>query len=106
MFILGNILIGVGNVIYMLLWSYQLLIIAAIIIAWVKPAPESDFIRSIVTIVIRLTEPVFRYIRYKLPQTLFSAGIDFTPIIVLIAIYLAESVIARNLIELGIKLKS
>ena len=43
----------------------------------------------------RMTEPVYRPIRERLPS---MGGMDFTPIIVLVAIFALQTLIARNLI--------
>lgn len=67
-------------IVYKLLEIYELILIARIIMSWIKPNPSNP----IVMWINRITDPVLEPVRKMLP--LSGAGIDFSPIIVFILI--------------------
>ena len=81
-------MVNLVNFIGWLLNIYSWVIIAAALISWVSPDPRSP----IVIFLRRVTEPVLAPIRRLLPPWK-TAGLDFSPIIVLIAIQFVERVI-------------
>ena len=104
MFIIGDILVTAANVLHIILGIYQFVVIAAVIISWVRPAPSNDIIRTILIVINRLTEPLFGWVRRKLPKSFLSTGLDFTPLIVLLAVYAVDMFTYRALMNLGIRL--
>lgn len=104
MFILGDILITAANILHIIFTLYQWVIIAAVIISWVRPSPSNDIVRSILIVVKRLTEPLFGWVRSKMPKSFLSTGLDFTPIIVLLAVYAIDMLTYRILMNLGVRL--
>jgi len=80
MFILKYFIIALAEVIDIVLLSYMIIIFARAAISWVNPDPYNQ----IVIFLYRVTEPVLRPIRRKLPMN--NAGIDFSPFIVILAI--------------------
>jgi len=87
MYALGVLLITLANVLDIVLGLYQMIIFAAIILSWIRPNPSNDIIRTILLVVARLTNPVFAWVRARMPQSLNNTGLDFSPIIVLLAIF-------------------
>ena len=75
-------------------WVFSLLIIVRVIMSWVSP----DARNQIVVIVHRITEPVLAPVRNLLPA---MGGIDFSPLLVLIAVQVAEQVLIRVLIGMA-----
>ena len=75
-------------------WVFSLLIIVRVIISWVSP----DARNQIVVVVHRITEPVLAPVRNRLPA---MGGIDFSPLLVLIAVQVAEQVLIRVLIGIA-----
>ena len=71
---------------------YSWVIIASALISWVSPDPRNP----IVTFLRQVTEPVLGPVRRLLPPW-NTGGLDFSPIIVLIAIQFLERVILPNL---------
>ncbi len=71
-----------------LLDIYSYIIIAAALISWVSPDPRNP----IVQFLRQITEPVLGPVRRLLPPWK-TGGLDFSPIIVLIAIQFIERVI-------------
>lgn len=75
-------------------WVFSLLIIVRVIMSWVSP----DARNQIVVVVHRITEPVLAPVRNRLPA---MGGIDFSPLLVLIAVQVAEQVLIRVLIGIA-----
>ncbi|DAB40918.1 MAG TPA: hypothetical protein CFH81_01040 [Sulfurovum sp. UBA12169] len=65
---------------------YIWIVIIAALLSFVRPDPRNP----IVQILSRLTEPVFRWIRDKLPFVVFS-GIDLSPLIVILGLQLIDN---------------
>ena len=67
---------------------YIYVIIAAVIASWLVAFSvinvRNDFVRTVLNALHALTEPVFRLIRRVIPPV---AGFDFSPLIVLIALF-------------------
>ncbi len=80
------------------LWAAKWIIIAQAIMSWLVQFQVLNLRQPLVAKIWdglnRLLEPVYRPIRRLLPAT---GGIDFTPMIVLIAIIVAERMLWSNL---------
>lgn len=99
MFILGNILIGLGNVLDILLSVYMWIVIIGALISWVNPDPYNPIVRFLRG----ATYPLFSWLRRRLPLAI--GGLDLSPIIVIAAIVFLQYALARTLIETGARLK-
>lgn len=70
-----------------ILGLYELVVILAVLASWLIPmgvlSPRNDVVRSILNVLDALTEPVLRRIRRIVPPL---GGIDFSPVILLIAL--------------------
>jgi len=93
MFIVGNLMEAVAHILATVLRLYMWLIIIRALISWVNPDPRN----SIVQLLIRVTEPVLGPIRRRLPTT----GIDFSPMVVILAIYFLQGFLVASLRELA-----
>ena len=99
MFVLGNFIEALASVINIVLQIYMWIIIARAVISWVNPDPYNP----IVQFLHRSTDPVLYKVRGWLP---FSAGgIDFSPIIVILAIIFLQQFIVNSLMRLAWSLK-
>lgn len=105
MFVLGNILLVIAQVFSLVVGFYEWVIIASIIISWIRPNPSNDIVRTLLTTVHRLTEPVYFQIRKRLPQSLLSTGLDFTPMILLIALYAINMLVSGTLVDAAYRFK-
>lgn len=94
MFVIQNILLAVGNVLGALLNLYFWIVIIAAVITWVRPDPYNPIVRALRM----LTEPVFYHVRKWLPFT-YRAGLDFSPVVVLLVIQLVNQIVVRSLIQ-------
>jgi len=94
MFVFGNIITGIAGVLSTLCTIYKWVLIAAVILSWVRPDPYNPIVRTLYA----LTEPVLYRVRKLLPFT-YAAGIDFSPIVVIILLQLFESIIIKSLYQ-------
>lgn len=99
MILFANILGTVAMVLNMLLDIYFWIVIAAAVVTWVRPDPNN----AIVRLLRMLTEPAFYLVRKWLPFT-FTRGLDFSPVIVLLAITLANGIVVKTLSQWAISL--
>jgi YggT family protein len=77
-----------------LLGLYSWVIIAAALISWVSPDPRNP----IVMFLRQVTEPVLAPVRRFLPPWK-TGGLDFSPLIVILAIQFVERVILPGLLR-------
>ncbi|MCX7793265.1 MAG: YggT family protein [Thermodesulfovibrionales bacterium] len=99
MFVLGNLLIAIADILDIVLTIYMWIIIIAALVSWVNPDPYNPLVR----ILYGLTEPVLRPVRRILG---FRLGpVDLSPMIVILGIYFIKKFFIVTLIELGHKLK-
>ena len=99
MFIVANFLVAIAQVLDYLLWAYMWIVIARAIISWVNPDPYNPIVRFLYS----ATEPVLYRIRRVLP--LYAGGIDFSPIIVFVAIIFLQRFLVQSLYDLGQSLR-
>ena len=70
---------------------YKWIVIAAVIVSWLTAFnvinERNNFVRSMLRILITLTEPVFRQIRRVIPPI---SGLDLSPLIVFLVIQALE----------------
>lgn len=89
--ILSTLFTAIANILSIIVNVYTWIIIAAALVSWVKPDPSSP----IVQLLYRLTDPVYSFIRRYI-KTEFN-GIDFAPLIVLLALQLIDQFLIRLL---------
>jgi YggT family protein len=99
MFVGSYLITAIANVVNLVLVAYMWIIIARAVLSWVNPDPYNPIVRFLY----RATEPVLRPIRQRLPT--FQMGLDLSPLIVLLAIYLLRDflvpVLYRIAAEIG-----
>ena len=99
MFVISNLLIAVGKVVDIALTIFMWIVIARAILSWVSPDPYNPIVRFIHNI----TEPVLYQIRRRIP--LSFGGIDFSPILVLLAVIFLQRFVVASLFELAQSLR-
>jgi YggT family protein len=95
MFVISNLLIAFAKVVDLALTIFMWIVIARAILSWVSPDPYNPIVRFIHNI----TEPVLYQIRKRIPLTF--GGIDFSPIIVLLAVIFLQRFAVTSLYELA-----
>ena len=99
MFVIGNLLMGIAQVLDMVLTLYMWVIIIRALISWVNPDPYNP----VVQILQKLTEPVLRPLRNLIP--VYRMGIDITPLIAILIIIFLTTAVVRSLYSLGSSLR-
>ena len=100
MFVLANLFSAIAVILDKVLWIYSMIILAAVIISWVRPDPFNP----IVQILRATTEPLFDWVRRHLPFAMVGM-LDLSPIIVMISIQLLQMVVVRSLFDLAVRLR-
>ncbi len=94
MSIIAAILIPIISAVLWILRIYEWILIAAIFLSWVRPDPYNPIVRFIYS----LTEPILSWVRYRIPLRL--GMIDFSPIIVFVAIEILRNILAQIALRL------
>jgi len=95
MFIFSNFLTATAAVLQYVLWLYMWIMIARAVVSWVNPDPHNPVVRFLYN----ATEPLLYRVRRALP--IFAGGIDFSPLIVLLAIYFLQIFLVQSLHDLA-----
>ena len=96
MIVMSNLLAAVAEVLRWVLNIFMYIVIARAILSWVSPDPYNPIVRFIHNI----TEPVLYQIRRRIPVNF--GGIDFSPIIVFLAIIFLQRFVVQSLYELAL----
>ncbi len=99
MFVLGNLVYALANVVDIALSIYMWIVIVSALISWVNPDPFNPIVRFLHGI----TEPLFNFVRRHLP--LPQMGIDFSPLIVLLAIVFLQQFLVKTLLQIASALR-
>lgn len=95
MFILANLLVALAQILDLLLWVYMWIVVARALVSWVNPDPYNAIVRFLHAV----TEPVLYRIRRALP--IYAGGIDFSPIIVFVAVIFLQRFLVRSLYDIA-----
>ena len=98
MFIAGNLLNALATILDIALTAYMWIIIIRAIVSWVNPDPWNP----IVQFLYRVTDPVLRPIQRMLPR---GWGIDFSPLVAILAIIFIQKFLVASLSELAWRLR-
>src|SRR5438477_4386073 len=101
MFILGNVIRGLGEVLHYFFWVYLWVLVGRAIISWVNADPHN----AIVRVLVQATDPPLRLIRRMLPMSLRYFPIDVAFLVLLALVIFAEYAVAQTLIDIGYRLK-
>ena len=87
---------AVGDLVHYLLGLYTYVIIAAVIVSWLVSFGviniHNQFARAVVGMLRALTEPLFGAVRRVIPP---MGGLDFSPLIVLLAVWFLNDILYR-----------
>jgi YggT family protein len=98
MFIISNFVIAVAKILNVGLTIYMWIIIARAVISWVNPDPYNPIVRFLNNV----TEPVLYRIRRFIPFSF--GGIDFSPLVVLLAIIFLQAFLVQSLYQMAARL--
>ncbi len=94
MFVLGYLLQALASILDIVLFLAKIVIIARAVLSWVSPDPYNPIVRMIN----QMSEPILFPIRKRVP---YFGGIDWSPIIAIIAIIFLETFLVQTLNRLG-----
>ena len=95
MFVANNFILAVAQLIDFLLTAYMWVIIGRAVVSWVSADPYNPIVRFLH----EATEPVLSRIRRLLPLSV--GGMDFSPVIVIMAIMFLQSFLVPTLRHLA-----
>ena len=99
MFILGNFLSATAQILKIVLELYMWIIIIRALLSWVNPDPYNPIVQFLNSI----TEPVLYRVRQLIPMS--GMGIDFSPIIVILAIIFLQAFLVNSIGMLAMELQ-
>ncbi len=99
MFVLGNFIAAVARILDIALTIYMWIIVIRAVLSWVNPDPYNPIVRMLY----RVTEPVMALVRRWIP--LQGLGIDFSPVIILLAIVFLQSFLVPSLMQIAYSLR-
>jgi len=95
MFVVNNFMMAIAQLLDFLLTAYMWIIIGRAVISWVNADPHNPIVRFLYEV----TEPPLSYIRRFLPMSM--GGIDFSPMILIMAIMFLQSFLVPTLKQLA-----
>ncbi|MDR0665458.1 MAG: YggT family protein [Helicobacteraceae bacterium] len=93
MSVLSRLIEAIAVILGQVISIYSIIIIVAALVSWVRPDPYNPIIQ----ILYRLTEPVYNLVR-RFVRTNFQ-GVDFAPLIVILALQFINLFLVRLLID-------
>jgi YggT family protein len=97
--LLRNFTLAVANVLNGLLTLYFWILLAAAVLSWVNPDPNNPIVRFLRAV----TDPVLYRVRRALPFV-YAGGIDFSPLLVMLAIQFVKIFVVQSLYELALRI--
>lgn len=84
---------SVAQLLHTIINVYIWIIIISALMSFIRPDPRNQIVQAIY----RLTEPVYEFVRRKLPFLVIS-GIDLSPIIIILALQFFDTLMMRSLL--------
>jgi YggT family protein len=100
-FVLRQVIVAVATILDNLLWLYLWMVIISALLSWVNPDPRNPIVRFLYSV----TEPVLYQIRRRLPFV-FAGGIDFSPLVLMLAIQFIRMVLVPSLFRLAYEISA
>lgn len=99
MLVLANLLNALAVVLDTVLMLYLWVVIARALISWVNPDPFNPVVQALY----KLTEPALYPIRRMMGG--YSIGVDFSPLILLLAIYFLRIFLVPTLRDIAMQIR-
>jgi YggT family protein len=90
-----NPILAIARLIDLALQAYFWIIIARAVLSWVNPDPFNPIVRFLY----RVTEPVLRPIRQRLPT--YQMGFDLSPLVVILGIQVLDWLVVGYLRQMA-----
>jgi len=95
MYIFGYFFMAIAKILDVILFFFMWVVIIRAVLSWVSPDPYNPIVRFIHN----TTEPILYRIRSYIPVNF--GGIDFSPIIVLLAVIFLRTFVVNILMQFG-----
>ena len=99
MFVASNFVLTIARLLELVINIYIWVIIARALISWVSPDPYNPIVRFLY----RVTEPVLRPVRHRMPS--LAVGLDLSPMVVILALYFIDWFVVTSLRDLALGLR-
>jgi YggT family protein len=99
LFVLGQFTGFVAWMLDSLLSAYFWILLISVLLTYVNPDPRNPIVRFLRG----ATEPVLYQVRRFLPFV-YTSGLDFSPVVVIIAITFAQRVVVGSLYQLALRI--
>jgi YggT family protein len=87
---MNALIFAIGQLIHTVINIYIWVIIIAAFLSFVRPDPYNPIVQTLY----RLTEPVFAWVRRKLPFVILS-GIDLSPIVIILGLQFIDTFVMK-----------
>jgi YggT family protein len=87
-------MIAVASIINILFRIYSFVVLARVILSWVRVSPWHPTWGPVIRFIYQVTDPIMEPVRRLLPP---MGGLDFSPIVVLLGLDLLRSVVVSAL---------
>lgn len=94
MIILANILLGTAQILHGLIFFFNILIFAAVVMSWVSADPRNPLVQF----VRNTTDPLFLRVRRYIPPI---GMLDLSPLVVIFGLMLVDAVIVNSMMDYG-----
>ena len=92
---MSALIFAIVQLIHSIISLYIWVIIISAVLSFVQPDPRNP----IVDILNRLTQPVFVFVRQKMPFVVFS-GIDLSPIVIIFGLQFIDTLLMRSVMAI------
>jgi YggT family protein len=99
MFVASNFVLAITRLLELVINAYIWIIIARAIISWVNPDPYNPIVRFLY----RVTEPVLRPVRHRMPT--LAMGLDLSPMVVILVLYFLDWFVVSSLRDVALGLR-
>ncbi len=99
MFVLNNFLFALAKILDVVLSLYMWVLVIRAVLSWVNPDPYNPIVRTLYA----LTEPLLSRLRRRFP--LMAGSIDFSPMVVILAILFLQYFLVSSLRDLALRLR-
>lgn len=99
MFVFGNLLSAVAQILSLVLTILSWLIIIRALISWVNPDPDNPIVRFL----LRATEPILEPFRHLVPT--WRIGLDLSPLLALLVLMFVQKFLVPTLMDLSFRLR-
>jgi YggT family protein len=100
MFVLGNLLEAVARILDSVLYLYSFVLVIGVLVSWVSADPSNPIVRFLRA----ATEPMFSWVRQRLPFVVIGM-LDLSPLFVLLVIWFLRMFLVGTLLDLSLRIR-